>query len=380
MFPRDYTSAVPPAGIKTKSGESAAKCFRIDDTYRGTDTQMLYRNHKLGDPGSRLHTPGFIDPDPPSNISFGKPTDDRNYSTSDCLHIDPTNVSDPYKTYLDAQEKQYHRSKHKLGQVPDGVAEIPLGLLKTGFGISTKFGESVGAIVQGTHTDVPNDERLHTGYQTHRDYNWDSARINPVTHTFGDKCSGNIDHLNELMNYDDQTHVIPTAVERAEKNAIVRDPDPINPAPGIRARTMRAHEVLQKRDPAERAPAGLCTQASEFTIGDTISEMGCMDSIDPDYHPTMRDYNPADDISHGVPTKPNPFPNPLRGPGKYANLGLSDEDFLKLRDKKHIVPIMVQALALTEQEASDIFDSVANREHRNLVSVSEFHQAFKQWH
>ena len=71
MFPRNYASKVPPAGIKTHGGDSVKDCLNCDDEYHGPDTQTLFRHRWLGDPGQRLHTPGIYNPDPPSNIAFG---------------------------------------------------------------------------------------------------------------------------------------------------------------------------------------------------------------------------------------------------------------------------------------------------------------------
>ena len=53
MFPRNYASKVPPAGIKTHGGESVKDCLTCDDEYHGPDTQTLYRHRWLGDPGQR---------------------------------------------------------------------------------------------------------------------------------------------------------------------------------------------------------------------------------------------------------------------------------------------------------------------------------------
>jgi hypothetical protein len=66
------------------------------------------------------------------------------------------------------------------------------------------------------------------------------------------------------------------------------------------------------------------------------------------------------------------------GPGKYSSLGLTDEDFLKLRPRAQVIPVMVTALALPEQEAGKIFDAVARNEGRNEISVAEFHNEFKR--
>lgn len=380
MFPRNYAAAVPPAGIKTKSGEGIKECFNGKDEFEGTDTQWRYRHRRLGEPGQRLHTPGILNQDPDANIAFGMRTPGQNSSTNECVHIEPQNVTNPYLKYLDKTESRYLRSKHKLGQVPDGVAEIPDELMNKGFGISTKFGESAGAVIQQTHQSTPDNVTLQTGYQTRRNYNWENSGINPVTYTFGIQGESEIDHVTAIMNYDNSTKVIPMAVERADNNAIVPDPDPINPLPRTRMRTMISTQVLDKRDPSEMPPAGVVTKTSEFTIGDTFAGMGAMDSFDRDWDISKtktRDYHPEDDIVHGVPTKPNPFPNPLRGPGKYINLGLSDEDFLLLRDKKHVVPVMVQALALTEDEATAMFDSVASMNRRDKISISEFYEYYR---
>ncbi|KAK8893890.1 hypothetical protein M9Y10_022319 [Tritrichomonas musculus] len=380
MFPRNYAAAVPPAGIKTHGGDSVKQCMISDDEFHGPDSQILFRNRRLGDPGQRLHTPGIFNPDPPANIAFGIRTPGQNSSTNECVHCEPVNTTDSYLKYLDKTESRYLRSKHKLGQVPDGVAQIPPELMTKGFGVSTKFGESAGDIIQKTNQGLSNNETLQTGYQTRRNYNWNGTGINPVTYTFGITGESQIDHLTEIMDYDKSTKIVPVAVERADNNAIVPDPDPINPIPRTTMRTMVSSQILGKRDPSERPPAGLCTRSSEFTIGDTFAGMGAMDSFDRDWDlakTRTRDYHPEDDMVHGVPTKPNPFPNPLHGPGKYINLGLSDEDFLLLRDKKHVVPVMVQALALTDDEASGMFDAISSRLGREKISISEFYDYYR---
>lgn len=248
--------------------------------------------------------------------------------------------------------------------------------MRTGFGISTRFGESAGAVVQDTLQDEPLDPTRKAGYQTNRNYTWD--RVNPVTHSFGIVgVNGNVDHLTEVMSYDNSTKIVGTAVDRYENGAILPDPNPLTMKQDLQAHTMRADQLRVKRDPASRPPAGISTNPGDFSIGDTFAGMGCMDSFDNDYSAKAHEYNPAIEITHGIPTKPNPFPNPLAGAGRYINLGLRDEDFLKLRDKQHVVPVMVAALALTEEEADAIFDAVAQREHRNMISVSEFHEEFR---
>jgi hypothetical protein len=180
------------------------------------------------------------------------------------------------------------------------------------------------------------------------------------------------------MRWNDDTEVVDTAVDRATHTVILPDPNPLNPRPSIAAHTMRADQLRDTRDPSERAPAGFVPRAADFNIGDTFAGIGLMDSKDADFTARPRQFNQADDIRHGIPTPPNPFPNPLYGPGRYIHLGLTDEEFMKLRDKAHIVPVMVTALAITENEAYAIFDAVAHREGRDLVSVAEFHEEFKR--
>ena len=377
MFPRNFADPVPPAGIRKTGYGSVAQCLICDDEYRGPESQTLFRHRWLGEPGQRLHTPGIYNPDPPPNVAFGMRTPGQNSSTWECVHTEPVNATTPYTTYLDKTESRYLRSKHKLGQVPDGVAEIPDELMKRGFGINTKYGETVGDVVQRTNQGLPTNPTLQTSYQTTRNYDWSRTGINPTTYTFGITGESQIDHVTEVMNYDKNTKIVPTAVDRADHNTIVPDPDPVNPRPRTIMRTMTANQINDTRDPSERPPAGISTRPGEFTIGDTFAGMGIMDSKDPDYQPMPRDYRPEDYMVHGVPTKPNPFPNPLRGPGKYINLGLSDEDFLLLRDKAHIVPVMVKALALSEEEATNMFEAVAQRNGRNKISVSEFYDYFK---
>jgi hypothetical protein len=295
----------------------------------------------------------------------------------DLTHAEPDHASLGSEKMLDVSESGYHRSKHKLGAVPDGVAEIPPAVMERGFGMKTSSGEGVCAVVQGTLTDTLRDPTKAVDYQTCRDYDWRSARCNPVTHRFGIKGTGNLDHVTAIMNYDRTTPIVETAVDRATFDCILPDPSPLDPGPSLKSHTMRHDQLRDVRDPSERAPAGMVTRASEFTIGDTFAGEGLIDTRDPDYRPTPRNYNRADDIRHGIRTTPNPFPNPLCGPGKYSKLGLSDEDFMKLRDKAHIVPIMVIALALTEEEAGEIFDTLAARFNRSVISVSEFHEEFK---
>jgi hypothetical protein len=332
----------------------------------------------LGEAGKSLHVPGVIHPPVASNLAFGDKTAPKNYSAGDCFHCDPDHESAGYAKMVETSESGYHRSKQKLGQVPDGVAVIPQSLLNRGFGVSTHFGETAGEVVQGTLCDVPRNPTLAIGYQTRRNYDWHSARINPISHTFGDPGDLNIDHLTTVMNWDKSTNIVDTAVDRAVHDVILPDPSPLDPQPSIVAHTMRADQLRDVRDPSERPPAGLVPRAGEFHIGDTFMGIGLMDAADVDYTTKPREYNQADEITHGIRTTPNPFPNPLRGPGRYANLGLTDEEFIRLRDKLHIIPVMVTALALSEEEAGDIFDAVASRERRTLISVAEFHDEFKR--
>jgi hypothetical protein len=279
---------------------------------------------------------------------------------------------------VETSEAQFRRSRKKLGQVPDGVAVIPESVAQAGFGITTRFGEGVGAVVQGTLSDVPRNPRVAASYQTRRNYDWQSARINPASHTFGIRGNLNIDHVTALIQWDGSTHIVDTAVDRADHNATLPDPAPLDPQPSITAHTMRTDQLRDARDPAERPPAGSVPRAGEFHIGDTFAGVGLMRALDSEYRAAPKEYSSADNIVHGVPTKPNPFPNPLRGPGRYANLGLTDEEFMRLRDREHIIPIMVTALALSEEEAAAIFDEVAKRERRQLISVSEFHDEYKK--
>jgi hypothetical protein len=377
MFPVRFAAPVPRAGIKTSTGESVAQCMISDSEFRGPDAQVLYRSHRLGDPGLRLHPPGVFIPDPPANLSFGIHTPEHSATATECLHFDPPFTSAGYEQLRATQESTYHRHKQRLGQVPAPTSDIPPDLLRRGFGMSTRFGESVGAIVQQTHQSVPDDVTLRPGYQTNRNYDWHRSGINPLIHTFGRKGSGNIDRVAEVFAPNDETHIVATAVDRVGHGALVRDPDPIDPKPRLLARTMVASQLVPRTDPAALPPAGLGGQVSEFTVGDTITGMGTMEAFDRDYEATPKGYNPADELRHGLPTKPNPFPTPLRGPGKYAHLRLADEEFLLLRDKDHIVPVMVQALGLTEEEATRIFDRVAEDMQRPNISVAEFYHAFR---
>lgn len=379
MFPYNYAANVPRAGIRTCNGEGVADCMKSDDNYYGGSRQTTFRNSRLDEPGQRLHTPGIMDPEPSApNGGFGVHSGAKNYSTSECLHIDPEHTTQPYKEFLELQESGYHRSHDQLGRVPKGVANIPEEQLRNGFGVITRFGESAGSVIHNSKEDIPNDVTLRTGYQKNRNYDWKAAGINPRTHTFGVSGQSEIDHINELYQSDKRVTLVPTAVERSDHNAILQDPDPLDLKTGIYQHTLTSKQLKGTVDPADRPPAGLATISSEFSIGDTISEMGCMDAFDADYHTKEREIHAQDLMVHGVPTRPNPFPNPLKGPGRYSDLGLTDESFLLRRDKKHIVPVMVKALALTEEEAGQIFDTCSSKYGRNTISIAEFHQEFKE--
>jgi hypothetical protein len=350
----------------------------LHDEFAGPDCQVAYRSHKLGEPGAPLHQTGIINPPVAANIGFGIPTTPKNYSAADCVRIEPDHASAGYDALVNASESQYHRTKHKLGQVPDGAAVVPDRVLERGFGVSTRFGETLGAIVQGTHTDLPANPKVAMQYQTNRDYDWQSARLNPTTHRFGDRNEPRMDHVTGIMRWDDGSAIVETAVDRANHSAVLPDPNPLNPGPSIAAHKMRGDQLRDVRDPSERAPAGFVPGGGEFHIGDTFLGIGLMDSLDADYRARPRQFNQADEIAHGIPTPPNPFPNPLYGPGKYSHLGLNDEEFIKLRDRAHIIPVMATALALGQKEAEEIYERVAGREGRNLISVAEFHDEFKR--
>jgi hypothetical protein len=378
MFPRHFTDPVPPAGIKTQSGAGAAGCFLWSQDYDGGDTQVRYRSHKLGEAGERLHTPGILNREIPHTIVFGAKSGEKNGSVGGLLHEEPKHDTQARQALLNASEAEYQRSKQRLGQTPVGVADIPGALKTRGFGIETRMGETVGEVVQRSRCDVPRDPRMHTGYQTRRNYDWNRSGLDPVTHTFGIKGESGMDHVTRELNYGNDTSIVVTAVDRADHNAILPDPDPLDPVPGIVQHTMRADQLRDLAEPSSRAPAGVVTRTSEFTIGDTFAGMGLMTSVDVEHTTKPRGISAADDIVHGIRTMPNPFPNPLRGPGKYVNLGLSDEDFMKLRDRFHILPVMVEALGLSEEEATEIYDQVARDQGRDLISVLEFHEEFKK--
>ncbi|KAH0795250.1 hypothetical protein GPJ56_000699 [Histomonas meleagridis] len=377
MFPRNYAANVPAAGIKTHGGDGVASCMRYDEKYQGPERQKLFRSHHLGEPGERIHTPGIMPTTFPDNVAFGIHSGAKNGSTYECVHEVPSNCSKVYQEFLDKQEEQYQRAKCPLGHGPKPISKIPDDLKKRGFGVSTRFGEKAGTVIQDSKTDIPNDKTLGVGYQTRRNYQW--GKINPVTHTFG--VTGpqrNVDHLTEIMNYDNSPRIVPLAVDRAQNNAIQPDFDPGNPYTNMKEYKMNSTRYRTRRDPCELPPAGISTVSSEFTVGDTLAGMGAMDSFGENYDTKVRDYNPADHITHGVSTKPNPFPNPLSGNGRYENLGLTNEDFMKLRDKAHVVPVMVAALGLRTDEANEIFDNVANQLGRKLISVLEFHEAYRK--
>ena len=378
MYPRNFAASVPAAGFTNSTKDeqdSAAACLTSSDEFEGPAVQASFRNQRFGPPGLPLHVPGVNDP-PPPNISFGVSTGESNYSTKDCLTMEPTLVSKPYIRFLDSQEANYARSKDKVGQVPDHGIIIPESLRKTGFGVSTRFSESAASVIQNTKQSIPRDPAFRPGYQKNRDYRW--GRINPVTHTFGVTGSVQPDHLNGLFHNIGSQRIVPVAVDRAIHNTYLPDPSVLDPQPGLFAHTLRADQARPHPDPSDLPPAGVSTKNSEFSIGDTISEMGCMDAFDADYDAKVKPPSNIPDIVFGVPTKPNPFPNPLKGAGRYSNLGLSDEDFLKLRDKEHIINIMEKALALSEEESNKIFDSVAQRCGRNEISCAEFHQEYKK--
>jgi hypothetical protein len=208
LFPRGFATPVPRAGIQTKSGETVAQCMRsLHDDYSGPDCQIAYRSHKLGEAGKPLHVTGIIDPPVASNIAFGIATGPKNYSAASCFRVEPDHASAAYDTMVNSSEAHYHRSKAKLGQVPDGVAIVPDRVLDSGFGISTVFGETAGAIVQSTLTDLPLNPRVATSYQTNRGYDWRGARVNPATHRFGRRGDARMDHITGLMRWDDSSHV-----------------------------------------------------------------------------------------------------------------------------------------------------------------------------
>jgi hypothetical protein len=370
MFPPRFTAPVPAAGIKTQGGETVAQCMIYDSEYRGPDHQLLYRQPNLTEPGDHSHLPGIPATVADPSISFGKPTTAQNSTAAECLAIDPPHQTPSFASLHTSQESLYHRSRQRLGQSTDGVAQIPGPLIRRGFGISTQLGEPVGAIVQRTRQSLPDDVTLHPGYQTNRNYDWRGARLNPLTYTFGIKSTGNVDHLNAVFAPDHATYVVPLAVERASQGATVPDPDPLDPRPRLLARTMLSGQLNPRPDPAALPPAGVGSQSSEFTIGDTIAGMGQMDAFTGE---RPRRHSLADAIAHGVPTKPNPFKNPLAGPGKYASLGLSDEDFLKLREKGQLTRVMASALGMEEEEAGVVFDRVAARVGRKMISVAEFY-------
>jgi hypothetical protein len=350
----------------------------LHDEFSDPDCQVAYRSHKLGEAGAPLHQTSIINPSVAGNIGFGIPTMPKNYLVADCLRFEPDHASAGCDTLFNASESQYHRTKHKLGQVPDGVAVVPERVLDRGFGISTWFGETLGAIVQGTHTDVPANPRVAMQYQANRNYDWQSARLNPATHTFGDRNEPRVDHVTGLMRWDNSSAIIETAIDRVNHSAVLPDPNPLNPGPSIAAHRMHSDQLRNVRDPSERAPAGFVPGGGEFHIGDTFAGIGLMDSHDADYRARPRQFSRADEIAHGIPTPPNPFPNPLYGPGKHSHLGLNDEEFIKIRDRAHIVPVMTTALALIQQEVEGIYERVAGREGRDLISVAEFHDEFKR--
>ena len=374
MFPRGYAVKVPPAGVRIEGGEHVKDCMKYNPQFKGSYVQSLYRHHSLGDPEKRIRTPGVDDPELPANYVYGVKSDPSNGSVQTCVKVEPEHKTGAYDHLMDRKEAQYHRSKHKLGQVPDGVAVISPELHARGFGVRTVYGEPAGSVIHDSDMDIPLDPRLGTGYQTRRNYDWEKSNINLKLHTFGIRGEDRIDHVTELMNMKEDTPIVPTPVDRYNHNQIVPDPDPLDMKTGLLRRTMNAEQLHGTYDPAQLPPAGVSTATPEFTVGDTFAGMGLMTARGPvnDIKDT-KEWHIYDDLTHGVKTKPNPFPNPLRGPGRYVDFGLSDEDFLLLRDRAHIVPVMVRALALTEQEANDIFDRVSMRHRREKISVAEFH-------
>jgi len=375
MHPKRYVEGVKPAGISTKTGEKAIDCFKSNTDYKGGDVQLAYRSHKLGNPGERMHVPGIVGPQVDNNLVFGIKTGSKNCSTAECIKAEPEHVSQSYKHFIEESESTYESYKKPVGKTPQGQTEIPEKLMKNGFGVSTRFSESAGTVIQNTKQDILQDPRVQTSYQAKRNYDWKT--INPNSHTFGIKSEGNIDHVNEVFRSENEQHITAIAVDRAKNSAIVPDPDPVNPRPRTTMRTMGGKQVRNTRDPAELPPAGLPTTSIEFCVGDTITGLGLMDSFSVDRSTENKQWTMADDMVHGIKTKPNPFPNPLRGNGKYSSLGLSEEDFLLLRSKGQILPIMTRALGISDEKAIEIFDTVSQRVNRQKISVSEFHQQYK---
>jgi hypothetical protein len=83
-------------------------------------------------------------------------------------------------------------------------------------------------------------------------------------------------------------------------------------------------------------------------------------------------------LDHARPfDKAQVFKGPPAGRGKYAHLGFENEEFLRLRDRTHIVPVMVEALEFGETEVEALFDRVADRFGRDTISAAEFYDEFR---
>ena len=373
MINRNITKGIKPAGISTKDGEHIDLCFKPEPKYSGSETQNLYRNHKLGAPGEKTKTPGVYDTIN-SNAVFGIKTKEKNGSTGESMKSDLEHSSKSYQHYLEEQESTYQRSKQPVGHSIKTNFKVPTEIEKVGFGKLTKFSESSGTVIQNSDQDVLTNPRAQTAYQTKRNYNWKD--INPNSFSFGVKSEGNIDHVHEVLKFDESSSIVPLAVDRAKNFAIVPDPDPVDPRPRTTMRKMGGKQVKNFQDPSELPPAGLPTTSLDFSVGDTICGLGLMDSKAMD-DKNNKEWNPKFEQVHGIPTKPNPFPNPLKGNGRYSSLGLSEEDFMELRPKNQILTIMKNALQLNDEQIIQIFNIISNREKRNKISVSEFYDYYK---
>jgi hypothetical protein len=155
LFSRGFASPVPRAGIRTQGGDRVAQCMTSPhDECSGPECQIASVRTHLG---RRVHPctlPGLsvYQCHPISRLAFRQ------------------SRSAVYDAMVNSSEGHYHLSKWKLGHVPDRMAIVPDHLLESGFGISRKCGETVGAVVQGSLCDVPLNPHVATSYQTNRGY------------------------------------------------------------------------------------------------------------------------------------------------------------------------------------------------------------------
>jgi len=364
MYSKTFSKSIRPAGIETKAGEHIDHCLNAESDFNGPEVQRLYRNRLLGPPGEKLRPPGIIDEPLPQNMVFGIETKAKNGTSVDCIKSEPTYQSPAYQRFLTIQDPSLRKTKEASSSVC--------------FGKPSEFSETMGDVVHQTHQDIPKNSKYEPGRQVSRSYVWSTSRINPVTHTFGIKSEGNVDHLSQTINsFGNNDGIVPLAVDRLKHNATVPDPDPLKPKERIILKTKKGIEVKSLRDPIDLPPAGKTSLIPPMSVGDTFQSMGLMDSIGPECS-KPKEWNPAYDKVHGIKTRIDRFPDPFKGPGRYASIGLSENDFIELREKSKLVPVMVRAFGISEDEATSVFNSAAAKLKRDRISVAEYHQEYHQ--